>query len=1251
MELDKEALLEAIGKCKKQRLIPIDLIHNNEACETTDPNYYKVCFNQSEKQTTSAHPYGSFEESSLELLNSLIEEHLGITTALPPALLSKCQHVVNRPVNLASFVPSRLIDRHNEFSIERDSFGHICGMKETFIVRSSESVSMALSRDYESTNEREFWRGTSDGVPFLPGGMEDNGMEMVGDFDAEVRSQHIQNLSFLQENIERGSGIGREEDDLMCKRLAELAISARPIEQESIIQQSSKSEESAFTGKGTIAKTSWAHVVDANSIPKDFDVVIPELAYKFPFQLDTFQKQAVYHLEKGNCVFVAAHTSAGKTVVAEYAIALAFKHMTKVVYTSPIKALSNQKYRDFKNTFEDVGLLTGDVQIRPDANCLIMTTEILRSMLYKGADILRDVEFVVFDEVHYVNDIDRGHVWEEVIIMLPSHVSLILLSATVPNTVEFADWIGRTKRRDIYVITTLKRPVPLEHHLYLGECCKDFVKIVDQNKQFLVQNYKDAFHLTKKEQKSKKGDKQKYEGKSNNGQREQQTNAEGVDNKDSVEERPRFGDEKRGPPSRNTWIHLIGLLKKKNLLPVVMFTFSKKRCDEYANALTSLNLTNSSEKSTIHVFLNSSLARLSDEDASLPQITRLCELLKSGIAVHHSGILPILKEAVEILFCKGLVKILFATETFAMGVNMPAKTVVFTGTRKHDGHSLRELLPGEYTQMSGRAGRRGLDPTGMVIIFANDIPLDSVLKHMILGAPTKLESQFKLTYNMILNLLRVEALKVEDMMKRSFSENDNQKNKGNVQKNLESSEKALKNAEKLDCKDCSKDIAEFYSLNIQLLSMAVSIHSYFIQQPKNKIFTFGTVIIINNELYRNVPAVYLRFVNIERSRKIECVPLIPPAKTTIDEAYPFYEWNLPKNGNFSPSSDVKIVQIEVEHVLAVTTVFVPIRFSIMGIPSSKNLRDLACSASEALQKVRQTIRQREADYAANCKDIDLMSILVRRAQLAKDYWSFQCINCPNHISHYAKYHIQRSLAERLAEIQFQLTDNSLTMLPEYKQRIDVLKVLHCIDEEENVLLKGRVASEFNTVDELIATELIFENMFKEYNSSEIIAFLSCLVFQEKSKSSSEIKLPPNPNPSGPIKATDFQHLLDEKEEYAPPTNLQRGKEMLIQVATRLAVVQKEAGLPIDEESYLEGLKWGMLQVVYEWANGVSFAEITKITDIAEGSIVRCIVRLDETAREVKNAARIIGDTELLHKMEEASTSIKRDICFASSLYF
>lgn len=206
--------------------------------------------------------------------------------------------------------------------------------------------------------------------------------------------------------------------------------------------------------QSTVAE--WAEIIDITQPCNNFYQRVADMAHQFPFELDTFQKQAILKLEDHNHVFVAAHTSAGKTVVAEYAIALSKKHMTKTIYTSPIKALSNQKYRDFKQTFGDVGLITGDIQIDPTANCLIMTTEILRSMLYCGSDVVRDLEYVIFDEVHYINDSDRGHVWEEVLILLPEHVCIVMLSATVPNTLEFANWVGKTKKKKVYVMSTAK---------------------------------------------------------------------------------------------------------------------------------------------------------------------------------------------------------------------------------------------------------------------------------------------------------------------------------------------------------------------------------------------------------------------------------------------------------------------------------------------------------------------------------------------------------------------------------------------------------------------------------------------------------------------------------------------------------------------------------------------------------------------------------------------------------------------------
>lgn len=488
----------------------------------------------------------------------------------------------------------------------------------------------------------------------------------------------------------------------------------------------------------------WAEMVDISQPITDFKEQIPCPAMEFPFELDVFQKQAILKLEQRQYVFVAAHTSAGKTVVAEYAIALSKRDLTRTIYTSPIKALSNQKYRDFRKTFKDVGLITGDLQIEPTASCLIMTTEILRSMLYCGSDITRDLEYVIFDEVHYINNPERGHVWEEVIILLPDHVSIIMLSATVPNTMELADWVGSTKKRKVYVISTLKRPVPLMHYLYTGAGGKsrdDMFLLVDAQGRYLQGNYEKAVER-KKEMQSKS-----------------KTGGSGPKNYVSSTQ------------DRYTWIGLIDFLKRSNKMPVVAFTLSRNRCDANVAALQSADLNTAQEKGAVQKFFLQCLAKLKPPDRTIPQVLALKDSLERGIGVHHSGILPILKEIVEMLFQNGLVKLLFATETFAMGVNMPARTVIFDSHKKFDGSEMRNLKPGEYIQMAGRAGRRGHDENGTVILMCkSSVPPSMELRPMILGLPEKLQSQFILRYAVILTCLRIESIKVEDIMQFSFKE-------------------------------------------------------------------------------------------------------------------------------------------------------------------------------------------------------------------------------------------------------------------------------------------------------------------------------------------------------------------------------------------------------------------------------------------------------------------------------------------------
>ncbi|MCJ1261351.1 hypothetical protein MMC22_001215 [Lobaria immixta] len=989
----------------------------------------------------------------------------------------------------------------------------------------------------------------------------------------------------------------------------------------------------------------WAHMVDVKRDITNFQDLVPDMARIWPFELDTFQKEAVYHLENNDSVFVAAHTSAGKTVVAEYAIALAAKHMTKAIYTSPIKALSNQKFRDFRHEFDDVGILTGDVQINPEASCLIMTTEILRSMLYRGADLLRDVEFVIFDEVHYVNDLERGVVWEEVIIMLPEHVTLILLSATVPNTYEFASWVGRTKKKDIYVISTPKRPVPLEHFLWAD---KSMHKIVDADKMFLDKGWKAANAAISGIDKIKPasaGSRQAEQRGGSNGRggraQSQRVGPQRGNQRGSLQQHGRGqpqratgniarhgrgGGRTSAAQDKNVWVHLVQHLKKQALLPACIFVFSKKRCEENADALSSLDFCTAGEKSAIHMIIERSLARLKLEDRGLPQIRRLRELLGRGIAVHHGGLLPIVKEVVEILFAKTLVKVLFATETFAMGLNLPTRTVVFSGFRKHDGRAFRDLLPGEYTQMAGRAGRRGLDPVGSVIIVATgseEAPPAATLKRMILGDPTKLRSQFRLTYNMILNLLRVEALKIEEMIKRSFSENATQALLPEQEKQIKLSEVDLAKFKREPCNICDIDLddchaaaTEFHSstlkLYLGLLSSPVGRRMFSPRRLIDGIRTPG--ILIREGFSRGLaPTVELLSLGPKDPARqpSDLLPYLPGFRSfftvlvkTIDEM------------------ELKVLRVPLDDVECITKTTVKV--------DPEQLKSLGKETSQPAQLEISKICSSwtashwdELDWS-RIKELSVRDTLEKRKQEIVRAQNARCVECSNFARHFSLCHDEWLIKENISQLRHLMSDENLQLLPDYEQRIAVLSDLGFVDENARVELKGKVACEIHSADELVLTELILENVLANYEPEEIVALLSAFVFQEK---------------------TDVEPTLT--------SNLGKGKETIMKISARVNAFQTVHQVILssdDSNDFVSRPRFGLVEVVYEWARGMSFNRITDLTDVLEGTIVRVITRLDETCREVKNAARIIGDPELFTKMQRAQEMIKRDITAVASLY-
>ncbi|XP_076158471.1 superkiller complex protein 2-like [Alosa pseudoharengus] len=956
----------------------------------------------------------------------------------------------------------------------------------------------------------------------------------------------------------------------------------------------------------------WAIPVDITSPCEDFYKRVPDPAFKWSFELDVFQKQAVLRLEAHDSVFVAAHTSAGKTVVAEYAIALSQKHMTRTIYTSPIKALSNQKFRDFKTTFGDVGLLTGDVQLNPEASCLIMTTEILRSMLYNGSEVIRDLEWVIFDEVHYINDAERGVVWEEVLIMLPEHVSIILLSATVPNALEFSEWIGRLKKRHIYVISTLKRPVPLEHYLYTGNSTKtqkELFLLIDAAGNFLTKGYYAAVDA-KKERTSKHA--QSFGTKN--------TSQNTTPNQDKA-----------------VWLTLLNFLSQRQQTPVVAFTFSRTRCDDNARSLGTLDLTSATEKSEVHSFFQKSMSRLRGGDRQLPQILSMRDLLKRGIGVHHSGILPILKEVIEMLFSRGLVKVLFATETFAMGVNMPARTVVFDSIRKHDGTGFRNLLPGEYIQMAGRAGRRGLDATGTVIILCKTGVHDMGDLHvMMLGKPTVLQSQFRLTYTMILNLLRVEALRVTDMMRRSFSESH--RDTQAQEKRISQLKKTLSTLPPMDTEGQLSDLLSYYHTITELRITSQALQQAVMDSVSGlKALSVGRVVIISNSQHHNALGVILQVSNDAVNRTFTTLIICEkgneePGGDTQNNSSLTHLYSTTLFTPEGPCSHTvqKLKSQDISAITVKTLKVIPERI-IDNYYKRQQPRFRMDPPGQAISTATQELL-RLAESNPNgittldpvndlhLKGVEVVEGVMRQRVLVDCLKDFKCIHSPTFSEQFTRVQERMQVQEEMDKLLFLVSDQSLSLLPEYYQRIKVLEALQYIDTSGAVQLKGRVACQISS-HELLLTELLFENTLSPLAPEESAALLSCLIFSQNTQVE--------------------PHLTN---------TLQEGIDRVLCVAQRIGELQRDCGIAQTAEDFVSQFKFGLTEVVYCWARGMPFAEIAQLTDVQEGTVVRCIQRLDEVLKEVRQAARIVGDSVLGSKMERASLAIRRDIVFTASLY-
>nr|CAG8525023.1 7099_t:CDS:10 [Entrophospora candida] len=948
-------------------------------------------------------------------------------------------------------------------------------------------------------------------------------------------------------------------------------------------------------------------------IPLSQHVSPEEPAKVFPFELDPFQKVAIQCIERSESILVSAHTSAGKTAVAEYAIAQALKKGERVIYTSPIKALSNQKYRELESFFGDVGLITGDVSIKPDASCLVMTTEILLTMLYRGNEMMHEVSWVIFDEIHYMKDQVRGVVWEETIILLSNKIHFVFLSATIPNAMEFAEWICKIHAQPCHVVYTDFRPTPLQHYIF--PCGGDgILMIADEEGNFQEENFRKA-----------------------TGMLDVDANVEYFDYKGKKTIIP-SGKEK------SDIYKIVSMVMEKVYDPVIIFTFGRRECENLAMQVNHLDLTGDEEKDLIQQVFDNALSMLPDDDQDLSQIGNMLPFLRRGIAIHHSGLLPFLKEVVELLFQEGLIKILFATETFSMGLNMPARTVVFSDIKKFDGQC---LTSGEYIQMSGRAGRRGLDSRGIVIIMAKEKLEPSIVKGMVMGRPDNLYSAFHLKYSMILNMTRVEGISPDYILQRSFYQFQNTAGLPKLETELSKLEKEYKDFDVPE----EDAIKEYFNIRSLLDSYIHDIRNI-VNHPLNilKFMRPGRLVWVKHANMEFGWGMVVAWGKKKQDPSFEAKNTLNPTENNselnqpaaenpgenseeiIEENLEKLEFSLPPDHYFvdvllncdpesvvAKSADGKLIGVKPYKGDGLgEMMIVPVELSTLHyisqirVFSPKNLshRDYRDAVYDSIID----IQERFPEGIPLLDPIEHMGIDDESFQklirvLESRLVTSQLHNTERLPKLYELYCKKNDLKHKLKLLKKTINiSRSILQLDDLRCRKRVLRRLGYLTGDDVVTIKGRVACEINAGDELVLTEMLLNGVFNDLSSEMTAALLSCFVLEQ-----------PGEKKTGLVK----------EEFYTIYRRLQ-------ETARNIAAVTVECNIALDEDQYLCTFPPNMMEVVYNWCQGKPFSQIMKMTDsVFEGEIVRMFRYLDEMLKGMIAASKIIGNNELVEKFNEA----------------
>jgi ATP-dependent RNA helicase HelY len=866
------------------------------------------------------------------------------------------------------------------------------------------------------------------------------------------------------------------------------------------------------------------------------------------FQLDDFQLQSCEALERGSGVLVCAPTGAGKTVVGEFAVFLALREGRKCFYTTPIKALSNQKFHDLVQVHgaDKVGLLTGDNAINGDAPVVVMTTEVLRNMLYAKSPALQGLSYVVMDEVHYLADRFRGAVWEEVIIHLPDSVTLVSLSATVSNAEEFADWLV-TVRGHTEVVVSEHRPVPLWQHMLVGKRMFDLFHDAEAAKSHEV--HPELLRHTRE-----------------------------------VARRLEMGEMRgvrgRTARTRRVMVHrpeIIERLDREGLLPAIVFIFSRAGCDAAVQQClqAGLRLTSPEERTQIRAVVERRMSGVPGEDLTALGYWEWLDGLERGLAAHHAGLLPLFKEIVEELFVQGLVKAVFATETLALGINMPARCVVLERLVKYNGEAHVDLTPGEYTQLTGRAGRRGIDVEGhAVVVWGPDIDP----RHVAGLASTRtypLRSSFQPSYNMAVNLVgSVGADRARDLLEASFAQFQADRSVVGVAKQVQRNIETMSQYDR-EATCHLGDFGEYFGLRVGIADRERALARQSQQHRRAA---------VARSLEALKPGDVIR---VPSGRRSGLAVILDPGVSGFGEPRPLVvtedRWaGRLAAGEFGAPVDVLGRVRLPKHV---------------NHRSPGERRDIAASLANLGLESRSGRRTRSASPSGEDKELERLRHAMRK---------HPCHACPEREDH-ARWAERRHRLERDTDAMREKVASRTGSLARTFDRVcDLLTARGylTVDVAAGVTDAGLMLARIWTEADLLVAEALRDGVFDGLGPAELAAAVSVVVYEARRETEERASLPRGP-------------VTDSIEE-------------ILRIYGDLVSEERDRGLPLTREPDL-----GFVWPIYRWARGEPLAKVLASAgldgELPAGDFVRWarqvvdllgqIAQAKGTAEEVRATAR------------------------------